>query len=343
MRAREFIVEMDRRGFLKGLAGLAASAAVPAPVAKLLSTPAGVSSLATPAGVGALGIQAGMALLKGVRDHLDQFTAEDDDDYFEAGEDMAYNLGFRDDDDAKDADGDDIGPVEQMYDLLELYDSNPEQAAAQLVKHIQSKAVDPADIKASFKSRAEDPSDWRYQWKQKHKKPEPTGGYNIRATQAPEPAVPSVATGPGTLARAATVAKAGIDKLSEPKAIQQMPAKDMGRVEPTATLPAPTRPEIELPVNTKQKVKQGEPLTEFDPGPGGFGPFKVYYEQDYFIGQFATYEEAKGEVDFLRDSDPKSATHHWRIVDGTGETVWEYDIGDDIDAWRRSQKFQRRS
>ena len=84
-------------------------------------------------------------------------------------------------------------------------------------------------------------------------------------------------------------------------------------------------------------------LTEFDPGPGGFGPFKVYYEQDYFIGQFSTYEEAMGEVDFLRQSDPKSATHHWRIVDGTGETVWEYDIGDDIDAWRRGQKFQRRT
>ena len=83
-------------------------------------------------------------------------------------------------------------------------------------------------------------------------------------------------------------------------------------------------------------------LTEFDPGPGGFGPFKVYYEQDYFIGQFPTYEEAKGKVDFLRQSDPKSATHHWRIVDGTGETVWEYDIGDEIDYHRRSQKFQKR-
>jgi hypothetical protein len=62
-------------------------------------------------------------------------------------------------------------------------------------------------------------------------------------------------------------------------------------------------------------------LTEFDPGPDGFGPFKVYYEQDYFIGQFPTFEEAKGEVDFLRDSDPKSATHHWRIVDGTGQQL----------------------
>ena len=83
-------------------------------------------------------------------------------------------------------------------------------------------------------------------------------------------------------------------------------------------------------------------LNEFDPGEGGFGPFKVYYEQDYLIGQFPTYDEAMGEVDFLRDSDPKSATHHWRIVDGTGETVWEYDIGDEIDYHRHSRKFQRR-
>jgi GNAT superfamily N-acetyltransferase len=88
-------------------------------------------------------------------------------------------------------------------------------------------------------------------------------------------------------------------------------------------------------------VWEQEQLTEFDPGEGGFGPFKVYVE-DYFIGQFPTYEEAMGEVDFLRDADPKSATHHWRIVDGTGETVWEYDIGDDIDNYRSSQKFQRR-
>jgi GNAT superfamily N-acetyltransferase len=92
----------------------------------------------------------------------------------------------------------------------------------------------------------------------------------------------------------------------------------------------------------KGKPVWEQELNEFDPGEGGFGPFKVYYEQDYFIGQFPTFEEAKGEVDFLRDSDPKSATHHWRIVDGTGETVWEYDIGADIDARRRSQKFQRR-
>lgn len=90
-----------------------------------------------------------------------------------------------------------------------------------------------------------------------------------------------------------------------------------------------------------KKVWEQQRLNEFDPGKDGFGPFKVYYE-DYLIDQFPTFEEAMDEVDFRRDADPKSATHHWRIVDGTGQTVWEYDIGDEIDAERRRQKFQRR-
>ena len=88
-------------------------------------------------------------------------------------------------------------------------------------------------------------------------------------------------------------------------------------------------------------MRAQEFLAEFDPGQGGFGSFKVYYE-DYLIDQFPTIEEAKDEVDFRRDADPKSATHHWRIVDGTGQTVWEYDIGDEIDVARRRQKFQKR-
>ena len=88
-------------------------------------------------------------------------------------------------------------------------------------------------------------------------------------------------------------------------------------------------------------MRAQEFLAEFDPGAGGFGPFKVYYE-DYLVDQFPTFDEAKDEVDFRRDADPKSATHHWRIVDGTGRTVWEYDIGNEIDAERRRQKFQKR-
>ena len=330
MRAQEFIIEMNRRGFLKGLAGFAASAAVPSSVVKLLSTPAGVSSLATPAGVSALGIGAGLALLKGIRAHLDQYTAEDDDDYFEAYEDMAARLGFN----ATDAKGNYHDP---LSDLLKVYRKNPEQAAQQLIKHVQRQSINPTNVKSSFTSRADNPSDWRYHARKDRKDPEPTGGYGDKSTASATKPVQKLAAAPGALARVATVAKAGIDKLSNLSKLAS-PAQQ-GKAAPA--LSAPTKPEIELPVNVKQKVKQGEQLTEFDPGEGGFSPFKVYVE-DYFIGQFPTYEEAMGEIDFLRDADPKSATHHWRIVDGTGETVWEYDIGNDIDNYRRSQKFQRR-
>jgi hypothetical protein len=326
MRAQEFIIEMNRRGFLKGLAGFAASAAVPGSVVKLLSTPAGVSSLSTTAGVSALGIEAGLALLTGIRKHLDQYRAEDDDAYFEAWEDMAARLGFN----ATDAKGNYHDP---LSDLLKVYRKNPEQAAQQLIKHVQHQSINPADVKSSFQPR----DDWRYHARKNREEPELTGGYGDKPAASATKPVQKLATAPGALARAATVAKAGIDKLSNLSKLAS-PARQ-GKAAPA--LFAPTTPEIELPVNVKQKVKQGEQLTEFDPGEGGFGPFKVYVE-DYFIGQFPTYEEAMGEVDFLRDADPKSATHHWRIIDGTGETVWEYDIGNDIDNYRRSQKFQRR-
>ena len=156
----EALDQPTRRGFLKGLASFAAAAAVPAPVVKLLSTPAGVASLPIPAGI---------ALLKGIRDHLDQWDAEDDDDLLDAQEDMADALGFEgiepdyDDEDR----GDDISATDQMFDLLDLYRTNPELAAAQLIKHLQSASINPANIKSSFTSRADDPSDWRYQDKKK--------------------------------------------------------------------------------------------------------------------------------------------------------------------------------
>jgi hypothetical protein len=167
---------------------------------------------------------------------------------------------------------------------------------------------------------------------------EPLENIDVAAKQAQLPT--RVVTAANTIAGfVRQLFKSNGKPLTAPQPVKAAPA-----------LPAPTQPEIELPVDIKQK--QAEPvrrqgngqdqLTEFDPGEGGFGPFKVYHE-DYFVEQFPTFEEAMGEIDFRRNADPKSATHHWRIVDGTGETVWEYDIGDDIDAYRRSQKFQRRS
>lgn len=220
---------MSRRGFLAGLASFAASAAVPEPVVKLLSTPAGVANLPIPAGI---------ALLKGVRDHLDQYSAEDDDDYFEAQESMAEMLGYEGDDEEG------IYPTDQLYTLLDLYEENPEQAAAQLIKQIQSKSIDPADVKSSFKSRADDPSDWRYQNRQER---EFTGGYDDDPKVSAQEPLQKLAAAPSTLARAAMLAKAGTDTLS--KIDNPQYAND------TPALPAPAKPEFDLTPNLKSKEK----------------------------------------------------------------------------------------
>jgi hypothetical protein len=224
----------SRRGFLKGLASFAASAAVPSSVVKMLSTTAGV---------GTLGISAGLALLKGIRDHLDQYTSEDDDDYFEAYEDMAAELGFESTNDK----GEYHDPV---GNLLNLYRKNPEEAAQQLIKHIQSKAIDPADVKSSFTSRANDPSDWRYQARKDRELDSSEADLEKVTTK-------SAASTPGgisSLARAAGVqigrTMSNIGRGTADTILNQ-PARDMGRIEPTtapAALPAPAvLPHLKVP------------------------------------------------------------------------------------------------
>jgi len=222
--------QLNRRGFLKGLAAFAASAAVPAPVVKLLATPAGVATMPIPAGI---------ALLKGIRDHLDQWDAEDDDDLFDAQEDMAGALGFDYIEADPDADNEyDISATDQMFDLLDLYRTNPELAAAQLIKHLQSVAIDSKDIETSFKSRADDPSDWRYQNKLKEPDDE----------EIPD-------TSLSTMARLAGLAKGvagGGDQEPAPT------VKDMGPVQyakDTPALPAPTKPKFDLTPDLKSKEK----------------------------------------------------------------------------------------
>ena len=207
--------EVSRRGFLKGLAGFAANASVPAPVVKMLSTPAGVSGLT---------VAAGLALLKGVQDHLDQFDAEDDDDYIDAQEDMASQLGFEGDDEEG------IYATDQMTDLLDLYSENPNKAAEQLIQHIQSRAIDPADVKASFQSRADDPTDWRY-----HDRKDSSTAAD--AASMPTPGLGTTAAGIANKAASSTG-----------NAVKQLPKA-------AAALPAPTKPEFEIPANQKSKVK----------------------------------------------------------------------------------------
>ncbi len=88
----------------------------------------------------------------------------------------------------------------------------------------------------------------------------------------------------------------------------------------------------------KQDVTEGL-LKEFAPGEGGFGPFKVYISNE-FIEEFPTFDQAKEEIDFLRTADPKSFDADWKIIDGTGKTVWQHDPGEAIDAMRMRRKIQ---
>lgn len=215
--AEENLSETTRRGFLKGLTAFAASAAVPAPVVKMLSTPEGVAGLP---------VDAGVALLKGIKNHLSQWGDEDDDDFYEAQEDMADALGFEE---IEDDDGDDKSATDQMFDLLDLYATKPELAAAQLIQHLQSKAVNPADVKSSFVSRADNPADWRYNDKIKG------------AGEKDEPAAD-----PTDIARLAGIAKKSADSINSKPAQNPTPA----------ALPAPTEPEIDLTPGLKQKEKQ---------------------------------------------------------------------------------------
>lgn len=86
-------------------------------------------------------------------------------------------------------------------------------------------------------------------------------------------------------------------------------------------------------------IKESAYLNEFAAGDEGFGPFKVYLG-DHLVDTFATFEEAEDEIEFIKDSDPRTRNELWKITDGTGETVWEHDPGAAIDAMRKAGKMQ---
>jgi len=219
--------QLSRRGFLRGLAAFAASAAVPAPVVKLLSTPAGVATFP---------VAAGIALLKGIQEHLDQFDPEDDDDYYEAWEDLAGELGFEDEDA-----GDEYGESaqDQLADLVNMYRQNPELAAAQLIKHIQTNVgVGPEEIKPSLASRADNPNDWRYHDKQNDAADAVDSDKDL-----------------AKIARLAGLAKgAGAADNQEPApTVKNM--RPVQYAKDTPALPAPTKPDFDLAPDLKQKQK----------------------------------------------------------------------------------------
>ena len=90
------------------------------------------------------------------------------------------------------------------------------------------------------------------------------------------------------------------------------------------------------------KMKKGmveSLLDELYPGDNGFGPFKVYVGNN-FIEKFATFDEAKEEIEFLWNADPRSSNDDWKIIDGTGKTVWQHDPGAAYDEYRMRHKIQ---
>jgi hypothetical protein len=221
-------VDIRRRGFLVGLASFAAEIGMGSPVIKLLSTPAGIA---------ALPVAAAIALLKGIQKHLDQFDADDDDDYIESQEEMADALGFVE---KEGNDGFDNSGTDQLTDLLDLYDKNPELAAAQLTKHLQGAAINPPDVQSSFKSRADDPNDWRYN--------------NKMASDASDPNTNSPMN-IANISRSAGMAK-GINSASNQE--PNTTVEPTGSIQPaknTIALPAPTKPEFDLTPNFKSKEK----------------------------------------------------------------------------------------
>ena len=236
----EGLDQPTRRGFLKGLASFAASAAVPTSVVKMLSTPAGVASLP---------VAAGIALLKGIRDHLAQWDEESGSEAFDAHESMVELLGFEErtatkndvDNDPRNRVGDDLSAEDQMYDLLYLYRTNPELAAAQLIKHLQSASIDPADVKSSFVSRDDIPSDSRSRYQNKLNR--------VDDRDTPD----SDETSLSTMTRLAGLAKGANTSINPAPAV-----KDMGPIQYAnnmPALPAPTKPEFDLAPDLKQKEK----------------------------------------------------------------------------------------
>lgn len=73
----------------------------------------------------------------------------------------------------------------------------------------------------------------------------------------------------------------------------------------------------------KKDVKEAQ-LDEFARGEGGYGPFKIYIGHHFTDRQFSTFGAAKEAVEILQNDDPALADGDWRIVNGTGKTVWEH-------------------
>jgi hypothetical protein len=84
-------------------------------------------------------------------------------------------------------------------------------------------------------------------------------------------------------------------------------------------------------------------INEFDPGEHGFGPFKLYTgdaHKYHHVDTFNSLDAAIEEVRFLIDADSNLITNYWKVVDGTGEQVWDQDPESMYDNMRSAGKIQ---
>ena len=87
-------------------------------------------------------------------------------------------------------------------------------------------------------------------------------------------------------------------------------------------------------------------LKEFDPGEGGFGPFKLYkgspHHYDH-IDTFSSLNAAEEEMEFQKDmAAQEGSIDYYKIIDGTGEEVGGFDPDNAYDDMRRGSKIQNR-
>jgi len=253
--SRQKLNEVSRRGFLAGMMGLAAQGIVPKPVAAVLTRELNAPAAAT----GRLSTAAGLALFQVIRDQLGQYDAEDDDEYLEAWDSMAGELGM---------------DYPEMSDLMDLYHTDPEAAAQELMQHLQQAKIDPNTITVQPRD------DWRYHERIKRGEKLTRGPHGDLEWSEPEESgadlSQAIDTAASTVGRGQATAMAGatIDQFRDlvqhvmsagqtSTAPGEPRVRDMGRIEPTSSapaLPAPDRSAAEIMRDLQNIVDR--PLTD---------------------------------------------------------------------------------
>jgi hypothetical protein len=95
----------------------------------------------------------------------------------------------------------------------------------------------------------------------------------------------------------------------------------------------------------EQGVAEGS-LQEFDPGEGGFSPFKLFKGDRHRMSHIGTYkslQDAEDELEFQKDlAADEGSVDYYKIIDGTGKQVGGFDPDASYDAMRSSSKIKYR-